>query len=101
MAQTMAELLIEKGIEQGNQLAIQLGLELVIEEGIEQGIEQGKIQAKQAIILKVLRFRFDAVPDSFSSEINSIRNLPRLDALFEKALTAKTLDEIDLQNHDS
>ena len=97
MAQTMAEHLIEKGIEQGNQLAIQLGLELVIEEGIE----QGKIQAKQAIILKVLRFRFDAVPDSFSSEINSIRNLPRLDALFEKALTAKTLDEIDLQNHDS
>ena len=97
MAQTMAEHLIEKGIEQGNQLAIQLGLELVIEEGIE----QGRIQAKQANILKVLRLRFDAVPDPFSSEINSIRNLPRLDALFEKALTAKTLDEIDLQNHDS
>ncbi len=85
MAQTMAEHLIEKGKAYG----------------IAQGIEQGRIQAKQANILKVLRHRFDAVPDSFSSEINSIRNLPRLDALFEKALTAKTLDEIDLQNHDS
>ena len=97
MAQTMAEHLIEKGIEQGNQLAIQLVLELVIEEGIE----QGRLEAKQADILKVLRLRFDAVPESLSGEINSIRSLPRLDALFEKALTAKTLDEIDLQNHDS
>ena len=96
MAQTMAEHLIEKGIEQGNQLAIQLGLELVIEEGIE----QGRIQAKQTNILKVLRLRFDAVPDSFSSEINLMRNLPRLDALFEKAVTAETLDEIDLHNYD-
>ena len=95
MAQTMAEHLIEKGIELGNQLAIQLGLELVIEEGIE----QGRMQAKQDNILKVLRLRFDAVPESLADEINSIRNFPRLDELLEKAVTAATLDEIDFHNH--
>ena len=94
MAQTMDEHLIEKGIEHGNQRAIQLVLELVIEEGIE----QGRMQAKQANILKVLRLRFGAIPESLAGEINSIRNLPRLDALFEKAVTAETLDEIDLHN---
>ncbi|MDE0041472.1 MAG: hypothetical protein OXT74_05515 [Candidatus Poribacteria bacterium] len=97
MAQTMAEHLIEKGIERGNQPAVQLVLKLAIEEGIE----LGRIEAKQASILKVLRLRFDAVPESLADEINSIRNFPRLDELLEKAVTAETLDEIDLHNHEN
>ena len=67
---------------------------------IEQGIEQGETQAKQEVILKILRFRFDVVPESMTNEITSIQSLPRLDLLFEKAMTAQTLDEIDLQNRD-
>ena len=97
MAQTMAEHLIEKGIERGNQPAVQLVLKLAIEEGIE----LGRMQAKQDSILKVLRLRFDAVPESLADEINSIRDLPRLDELLEKAVTAETLDEIDLHNHEN
>ncbi len=84
MAQTMAEHLIERGKAQG----------------IEQGIEQGEAQAKQAALLKLLRFRFDSVPESVTSQISLIRSLSRLDSLFEKVLTAETLDEIDWQNHD-
>ncbi|MDE0299115.1 MAG: Rpn family recombination-promoting nuclease/putative transposase [Candidatus Poribacteria bacterium] len=84
MAQTMAEHLIEQGIEQGK----------------AQGIEQGEIKAKQADVLKILRHRFDTVPASLSGEINSIRSLPRLDALLERVLTANTLDEIDLKEFD-
>ena len=97
MAQTMAEHLIEKGIERGNQPAVQLVLKLVIEEGIE----LGRRQAKQASILKVLLLRFDSAPESLADEINSIRNFPRLDELLEKAVTAETLDEIDLHNHEN
>ena len=93
MAQTMAEHLIEQakvqGIEQG------------IEQGKAQGIEQGKIQEKQADVLKILRLRFQAVPESLAGEINLIRNLSRLDTLLEQAVTAKTPDEIDLHNHHS
>ena len=80
MAQTMAEHLIERGKAQG--------------------IEQGETQAKQEAILKLIRFRFDSVPESVTNQITSIQSLSRLDSLFEKVLTAQTIDEIDLQNHD-
>ena len=85
MAQTMAERLIEQGIARGK----------------AQGIEQGETQAKQEVILKMIRLRFDSVPESVTSQITRIRSLPRLDALVENVLTAQTLDEIDLQNRDS
>ena len=84
MAQTMAERLIEQGIERGK----------------AQGIEQGETQAKQEVILKMIRLRFDSVPESVTSQITRIRSLSRLDSLVENVLTAQTLDEIDLQNHD-
>ena len=65
---------------------------------VEHHFERGRIAEKQSDVLKVLRHRFDTLPESLSGEIASIRRLSRLDALFEEALTAKTLDEIDLQN---
>ncbi len=85
MAQTMAEHLIEQGKAQG----------------IEQGIEQGEIQAKQAALLKLLESRFDSPSESITKEIALIQSLSRLDSLFDQALTAKTLNEIDLHNHDA
>ena len=72
----------------------------IVEHHFEQGKEQGKIEEKQSDVLKVLQHRFDALPESLSGEIASIRSLSRLDALFEEALNATTLDEIDLQNLD-
>ncbi len=84
MAQTMAEHLIERGKEQG----------------IEQGIKQGETQAKQEALIKLLRFRLDSVPESVTNQITLIRSLSRLDSLFEKVLTAQTIDEIDWQNRE-
>ena len=80
MAQTMAEHLIERGKEQG--------------------IEQGETRAKQEALIKLLRFRFDSVPESVTNQITLIRSLSRLDLLFEKVLTAQTIDEIDWQNRE-
>ena len=85
MAQTMAEHLIEQGKVQGK----------------AEGRAEGRAVEKQSAVLKLLRLRFGTVPESFTNQISSIRNFSRLDALFEEALTAQTLDEIDLQNHDS
>ena len=84
MAQTMAEHLIEQGKAQG----------------IEQGIEQGETRAKQEALLKLIRFQFESVPESVINQITLIQNLSRLDSLFERVLTAQTLDEIDWQNRD-
>lgn len=64
-------------------------------------IERGETRAKQVAVVKLLRLRFHSVPDSVTNEISSIQSLSRLDSLFEKAATAKTLDEIDFQNHDA
>ncbi len=80
MAQTMAEHLIERGKAQG--------------------IEQGGTQAKQEVILKMIRLRFDSVPEAVTNQITQIRSHSRLDALVENVMTAQTLDEIDLQNRD-
>ena len=81
MSQTMAEHLIEQGFEQG----------------FEQGVERGETRAKRAAIVTTLRLRFNDVPESVIHQIGKIRSFSRLDALFERAVTAQTLDEFDLQ----
>ena len=63
-------------------------------------IEQGATRAKREVLLKLLRFRFGSVPESMANEITSIQSLSRLDLLFEKALTAWAINEIDLQSRE-
>ena len=75
-------------------------IELTREQGEKQGREQGEKRAKREDIIKLLQSRFSAVPESVRNEINLIQNLEHLDSIFDKALTAETLDEIGLQNHD-
>ena len=75
-------------------------IELTREQGEKQGREQGREEAKREAIIKLLQSRFSAVPESVRNEINLIQSLEHLDSIFDKALTAETLDEIGLQNHD-
>ena len=93
VSQSMAELLVEQGIEQG--------IEQGVERGRTEGRAEGRTQEKQANVLKILRLRFDAIPESITDEISLMRNPSRLDALLEQAVTAKSLNEIDFRNHDS
>ena len=65
---------------------------------IEQGKAKGKIESKQEAVLKILKFRFQDVPEVLSREIRNIHNLSRLDTLLEQAMTAQSLDEIDTQS---
>ena len=100
MAQTMAEHLIERGKAQG----IEQGKAQVLKQGkaqvLKQAIVLGERRAKQEVLLKLLRFRFGSIPESMTNEITSIQSLSCLDLLFEKAMTAWALNEIDLQNRD-
>ena len=82
MAQTMAEYLIEQGEKQGE----------------KRGERRGETRAKREDILKLIRLRFDPVPNPVISKISAIRSLSRLDTLFERVATAKTLDDIDWEN---
>ena len=58
-------------------------------------IEQGKAEGKQDAVLKLLRIRFQSVPEVLSREISNIHNLTRLDTLLEQAMTVQSLEEID------
>ena len=60
-------------------------------------IEQGETRGKRAAIVTTLRTRFNDVPESVIHQIGLIRSFSRLDALFERAVTAQMLDEFDLQ----
>ena len=79
MAQTMAEYLMEQGEKRGE----------------KRGEERGQTNAKQDAVLKLLHLRFESVPESVTRKIGAMQSLSLLDSLFEKAVTAQTLDDID------
>ena len=66
-----------------------------IAQGIEQGIEQGQVLAKRDAVLKLLQRYFGDIPESLVSHITAIHHISQLDELFEKAIAAETLDDID------
>ena len=88
-------------IENMAQSIIEISKEEGRTQGIEQGIEQGRTQAKREAIIKLIQSRFDILPDAVATEIDSIQSLDRLNVIFDKALTAETLDEIGLQDNNS
>ena len=79
----MAEYLIEQGEKRGEK------------RGDE---KRGETRAKREILLKLLRHQFDSVPEAVSNKIASTRSLSRLDTLFDRVVTAETLDDIDWEN---
>ena len=82
MAASIIEISEQRGLQQG------------IKQGIEKGIEQGEIQGKQEALLKLLQHRFPSVPDTVITQVRALRSLVELDALFEKYLTAESLEEL-------
>ena len=94
-------ILVDQHIEQpSDREEVGIMAQTMAEYLIEHGIEQGETRAKQETLLKLIRFRFDSVPESVTNQITSIQSHSRLDSLFERVLTAQTLDEIDWQNRD-
>ena len=82
------EIVLQRGIEQG--------MAQGIEQGMAQGIEQGETRAKQAALLKLLQHKFPSVPETMITQIQAIQDPAQLDAIFEKSLTAETLEDIDI-----
>lgn len=93
--------LVDQHIEQpSDREEVGIMAQTMAEHLIERGEEQGETRAKQEALLKLIRFQFDSVPESVINQITLIQSHSRLDLLFERVLTAQTLDEIDLQNRD-
>ncbi|MBI1925209.1 Rpn family recombination-promoting nuclease/putative transposase [Candidatus Poribacteria bacterium] len=63
---------------------------------IEEGKELGAVTAKQEAVIKLLRGKFDQSSQTLIEKIASIRQVEQLDALFDRALSAQTLDEVGI-----
>jgi hypothetical protein len=80
MGQTIAESLIEEGFEKG----------------IEKGIEKGKLTIARETVRLLLEDRFGPLPESLVQRIDSINELPRLQAAFRQGLRLQKLDDLQL-----
>ena len=69
-------------------------MQSMAEHYLQQGIEQGETQTKQEVILKLLQIRFPSVPESLAEKVRTLNNRNQLEALFEKAATSQTLEEL-------
>ena len=88
MGKTIAEELIEEGKELGLQRGKELGEEL--------GLGKGILQSRQEVLLRLLRAKFGTLPPAIVEQIEALGDVSRLDALLEKVLTARSLEEMGL-----
>ena len=58
-------------------------------------IQQGQIRAKREAIFTFLQHRFTRIPEPLRNTINATENIAELNTLFESALAAQTLDDMD------
>ena len=78
MGKTMAQVLEERGEARGKAI----------------GEERGIIKARQDDIIKLIRLKFEYIPETLVNRIKSINQIDQLDAIFESAVIAKTMDDI-------
>ncbi|MBC8231513.1 hypothetical protein H8E77_18340 [bacterium] len=89
MGRTIAQALIEEGKE--------IGMEIGVEKGMEIGVEKGMIQTNQERLIELIRFRFQSIRPEINDKIRSIQDVDRLTALFRRALSANSIDELGIE----
>ena len=101
MGRTIAQALIEEGmeigVEKGMEIGVEKGMEIGVEKGMEIGVEKGVIQTKQEDLIELIQFRFQSIRPEINEEIRSIQDVDRLTALFRRALSAKSIDELGIE----
>lgn len=63
---------------------------------IEEGVEKGIIQTKQEYLIELIRFRFQSIRSGIDDKIHSIQDVDRLTALFRRALSANSINELGI-----
>jgi len=60
-------------------------------------IEEGTLRTRKETLLELMQGRFGAVPPKIESDIQTIRDIDRLKAIFQRAIYARSLDELDIE----
>ena len=87
-AREMISVYEERGVEKG----IAIGEERGVEKGVVRGIAIGERNR----LLKVLQRKFGALPEPITAQIEAIDSEEVFDALFDRAMDAQTLDDLNL-----
>lgn len=85
--------LLEKSHLEGREEGRQEGREEGRQEGREEGREEGFLIKGRSNIINALKARFQDVPDSIKTCINSIQDVVVLDSLLIEAILCKSLEE--------
>ena len=62
----------------------------------EHVLQQGVAQGKREAVLRLLRRQFQDVPEPIAQRIAAIDSISALDTLFDRAMTAKSLDDLQI-----
>ena len=60
-------------------------------------IEEGTLRTGKETLLELMQGRFGAVPPKIESDIQTIRDIARLKAIFQRAIYARSIDELDIE----
>ena len=67
-----------------------------MQEGEARGERRGELKARREDVLRILQFRLGEVPPAVERMVKSIRRIDRLNTLFDKALSAPNISEIEI-----
>ncbi|MGL6074749.1 MAG: hypothetical protein ACRC8S_11360 [Fimbriiglobus sp.] len=81
-------------LEQGRNLGYLAGRNEGRDEGRNEGVAMGEIQKLRVSILRLGTKRLGAIPEDLAAKIQAESDTPRLDAMLERVLDAKTWAEI-------
>ncbi len=59
-------------------------------------MKEGALQERQEAILETIQTRFQTTPSLVSERIKTIKSMARLKRIFNRCLTANSLDEIEI-----
>jgi hypothetical protein len=77
---------LAKGLEQG--------LDQILERGVERGRERGIMEGKQMMPLRAMTARGLTVTEEIRLIVTGFAGPARLDVLFDRTMTATTIDEV-------
>ena len=63
---------------------------------LQQGKAEGRLESKREAVLRLLDSQFQNVPEPIRQRITALNSISALDTLFDQAMTAKSLDDLQI-----
>lgn len=86
---------IQKNFKEEDLLAC-IDVQNALKNGRAEGIKEGESRGKRQGTLMLLQHRFETLPEHITETVNGIESQTELDALFDAALNAETLEDVPL-----